>query len=317
MSHMIIHTGEALIDFIPVRDAGGRTAFFPAPGGSPYNASIAVARLEAPAAFFGRISRDFFGDQLVQGLVDNGVSTELVLRDQAPSTLAFVKKNDRGEARYAFFAEGAADRRVLPGDLPELPQSTRALQFGSIALIPDPVGETILSLAEHCRGRCLVSFDPNIRTSLVTDEEEYRRRIARGVAASTVVKVSDEDLLWMSGSPNLEEGARSLLEQGPSLVVVTEGSAGARAWSRDIAVAVPAEKTSVTDTIGAGDSFHAALLAWLHHSGLLDTGAISGLGKDDISAMLRFAGAVAAKTCSRAGADPPRLSEVQTRFRSW
>ncbi|WP_076488163.1 carbohydrate kinase family protein [Alkalispirochaeta americana] len=314
---MIIHTGEALIDFIPVRDAGGRTAFFPAPGGSPYNASIAVARLEAPAAFFGRISRDFFGDQLMQGLVENGVATDLVVRDDAPSTLAFVKKNDRGEARYAFFAQGSADRLLQPEDLPELPESTQAIQFGSIALIPDPVGSTILSLAEHCRGRCVVSFDPNIRASLVADEDAYRQRIRRAVLASTIVKVSDEDLLWMSGSSDLAESAQTLLAQGPSLVIVTEGGQGSRAYSRDHSVQVPAEKASVADTIGAGDSFHAALLAWLYHSDALNEQSVGELGREKLEEMLRFAGAVAAKTCSRAGADPPRLSEVQTRFRSW
>ncbi|TVR68808.1 MAG: fructokinase [Spirochaetaceae bacterium] len=103
---MIVHTGEALIDFLPVRDSNGRTAFLPVPGGSPYNTSVAAARLEVPNAFLGRISRDFFGDQLVSYLEENGVGTDMITRDDALSTLAFVKKLDSGAVRYAFSPRG-------------------------------------------------------------------------------------------------------------------------------------------------------------------------------------------------------------------
>ena len=314
---MIIHTGEALIDFIPVRDSNGGRAFKPVPGGSPYNTSIAVARLDVPNAFLGRISRDFFGDQLVAYLTQNGVDTGMIARGDSLSTLAFVSKTETGGVRYAFFANGAADREFVPEDIPELPDDTTAIQFGSISLIGDPVGETIVGLIEREKGRRVISFDPNIRTSVIEDEAVYRSRLGRAVTASTIVKVSDEDLAWMTGSEDIDSAARELLRQGPRLVVVTEGARGSAAYTGDLVARVDAEKTTVSDTVGAGDSFHAAVLAWCYHSGFLSIKRIGTLTADKLEEMLRFAGAVAAKTCSRAGADPPRLAEIQSRFQSW
>lgn len=316
---MIVHTGEALIDFIPVKDSDGRRAFHPAPGGSPYNTSIAVSRLDVPNAFLGRISRDFFGDQLIDYLKDNSVRTDMIVRDNALSTLAFVGKSETGEVRYAFFANEAADRRFSPEDIPVFPPGTQALQFGSISLIANPVGETILSLIEResARGRVVLSFDPNIRESLIEDASIYRKRIERAVAAATIVKVSDEDLKWIHGTDNLADAAHALLEHGPLLVVVTEGARGSTAYTAQGLIAgAEAEKTVVSDTVGAGDSFHAAVLAWLYHSGVLTRAGIRALQRGDLDKMLRFAGAVAAKTCSRSGADPPRLAEVAAQFRT-
>lgn len=314
---MIVHTGEALIDFIPVRDSNGGRAFKPVPGGSPYNTSVALARLDVPNAFLGRISRDFFGDQLVEYLTQNGVGTGLIARGDSLSTLAFVSKNEAGGVRYAFFANGAADRAFAPEDIPELPDGTTAIQFGSISLIGDPAGETIIQLVEREKDRRVISFDPNIRASIIEDEAVYRDRLDRAVRASTVIKVSDEDLAWMTGSDSIDSAANELLRQGPLLVVVTEGPRGSWAYAGDCVARVDAVKTSVSDTVGAGDSFHAAVLAWCYHSGLLNKEGIGTLTTDKLEEMLRFAGAVAAKTCSRTGADPPRLAEIQSRFQSW
>jgi len=297
---MIVHTGEALIDFIPVTMESGETAFLPAPGGSPYNTSIATARLGVPAAFLGRISRDFFGDQLVAVLKENNVDTAMVIRSDEPSTLAFVSKSAEGEVRYAFFANAAADRGLVPDDIPALPKELAALQFGSISLIPDPVGRTLISFMERMRDKVVVSFDPNIRDSLIEDHEGYRHRIRRAIAASTIVKTSDEDLRWMIGETDPAVAAQSLLDQGPLMVVVTEGSRGASVFTRSSRATVTARPTTVSDTVGAGDSFHAAVLAWLYHAQALSRERISTLIKGDLDKMLHFAGTVAAHTCSRA-----------------
>ncbi|TVR68807.1 MAG: hypothetical protein EA427_09600 [Spirochaetaceae bacterium] len=201
--------------------------------------------------------------------------------------------------------------------MPRFPAGTQAILFGSISLIGDPAGDTIVNLVERERENLVISFDPNIRESLIVDSRAYRKRVERAVAASTIVKVSDEDLAWMSGTDDLEAAAMDLLKQGPLLVVVTQGDEGSRAYTNEAFCRAAAEKSSISDTVGAGDSFHAAVLAWCYHSGMLQRDRIAELKTKDLEAMLRFAGAVAAKTCSRAGADPPRLSEVQTRFRSW
>lgn len=327
---MILHTGEALIDFIPVEDTSGMTAYRPAPGGSPYNSAIAVARLGAPAAFLGKISEDFFGDQLIGNLERNGVDTTMVARTGSRlSTLAFVKKEPNGAARYAFFAEQAADRDVRSGELPTLPDEIEAIQFGSISLIADPVGETIVELVEREASRRVISFDPNIRTSLVADEKAYRERVMRAVRASTILKVSDEDLSWITGMDDLVAAAQSLCAAtgasrgstaagsapaeggaGPVMVVVTKGDAGSFALGPFGTVDAPAVPTTVSDTIGAGDSFHAAILAWLHHTSRLTVAALAALSREDARAMLTFAGHVAAHVCSKPGADPPRIGEL-------
>ncbi|MCG8481173.1 MAG: carbohydrate kinase [Spirochaetales bacterium] len=313
---MIVHIGEALIDFIPVADEAGRSAYRPAPGGSPYNAAIASARLGVPAAFLGTVSTDFFGDQLVDNLRDNGVSTEMIVRPASPSTLAFVKKTPAGEARYAFFTNGAADRALTAAEIPTLPAAAAAVQFGSISLIADPTGSTILDFVEDEGNRRVVSFDPNIRTVLVDNEADYRSRVERGIAASTIVKVSDEDLEWIAGTSNLEAAAREMVGGGVRLVVVTLGDKGSFACTADHTVRVQAVPTAVSDTIGAGDSFHAAILAWLYHEDVLRGDRIGALSPEAMERMLEFAGTVAAGTCSRPGADPPRLSDIDGRFLS-
>ena len=309
---MIVHTGEALIDFIPTAASDGSEAFRPSPGGSPYNSSIAAARLGVPVTFLGKLSRDFFGDQLLARLENNGVATDLVLRSEAPSTLAFVKKNAAGEARYAFFADGAADRNLLPEDVPSFDAGVQAIVFGSISVIPDPVGSTVLDLVEREAKARVVSFDPNIRDGLASDPEDYRKRVARGIAASSIVKVSDEDLEWITGNSDLEAGAAALRAQGPLLVVVTAGAEGALATHEGGSVRIDSVPTTVSDTIGAGDSFHAAQLSWLYRAQLLSQDGIRSLTADQVRSMLQFAATVASRTCSRAGADPPYISELDS-----
>lgn len=309
---MILHCGEALIDFIPVLDGDGNNAYKPAPGGSSYNSSIATARLGARSLFLGKVSRDFFGDQLVGNLEKNGVETRHIVRTDRPSTLAFVKKTDAGEARYAFFVTNAADRSLRPEDLPDpLPEGVHCVQFGSISLIPDPVSSTILELVEREADRRVISFDPNIRTVLIEDEGDYRSRVERAVAASTIVKISDEDLAWFAPKTDLKAAARSLLGERTKLVVVTLGADGAFAATPVGIFPVAGVETEVSDTVGAGDSFHAALLAWLSRKKKLTLEAIGSLEPETIEEMLRFAARVAAKTCSRPGADPPYLKEVE------
>lgn len=308
---MVLHTGEALIDFIPVTDADGNPAYKPAPGGSPYNSAISTARLGVEAQFLGRISRDFFGDQLVGNLEANGVDTSFIVRTNQPSTLAFVKKTETGEARYAFFVANAADRGLSPEDVPEkLPADTECILFGSISLIPDPISSTVLGLVEREAKRVVTSFDPNVRTVVVEDDADYRARVERACAAASIVKISDEDLAWFRLGVSAEAAASELLGGNTRLVVVTRGAEGAFAITEGASAAVPAVPTEVSDTVGAGDSFHSAFLVWLSKQGKLTLEGLSSLSEADLEAMLDFAVRVAAKTCSRPGADPPHEHEV-------
>ena len=217
---MIICTGESLIDFVPQGETSPKRRvtegvsalppYRPVAGGSPLNCAIAAARLGATVAFAGAVSTDFFGDQIVDVLRANQVELSMITRVDRPTTLAFVKKNADGSARYAFFTNDAADRALTLSDLPgELPAGA-ILQMGSISIIADPEGATILSLAEREHGRRVIVFDPNIRESLVTSERDYRGRLKRALRATSVLKTSDEDLAWIYPNASIEDAARRL-----------------------------------------------------------------------------------------------------------
>ena len=309
---MILHCGEALIDFIPVIDADGQNAYLPVPGGSPYNTSIATARLGAHSAFLGRISRDFFGNILIANLRSNAVDQRFIIRSDDPSTLGFVKKSESGEAEYAFYAEGAADRNLMPSDLPEeLGDQVHCLQIGSISLIPEPVGSTIEELVRREHGRRVVALDPNIREVLIDDVRKHRDRLLSLAHMATLVRLSEEDLLWMIPDVPMEDAAKELLVGETLLVAVTRGAEGSFALGPGWEAAAPAVPVEISDTVGAGDSFHAAVLVWLEEKDRLSRDALARMDAEEGHAMLAFAGGVAAITCGRRGADPPTRGEAR------
>ena len=307
---MIICIGESLIDFVPVEETDSLPLYRPVAGGSPYNCAIAAARLEGNVAFAGTVSRDFFGDQIVERLQANGVSLSMIARVDRPTTLAFVKKESGGAARYAFFTNGAADRALSLDEIPQpLPQEA-LLQMGSISLIADPEGSTILELAEREHGRRVIVFDPNIRESLIVDEADYRSRLERAIQVATVLKTSDEDLSWIYPELSTKEAAARARAAGVRLVVVTQGAKGSTAYTAGGELFVPADEVEVSDTIGAGDSFMAALLVRLDELGATTPDAVASLDEVALRDLLTFAARISAVTCTRVGADPPYRSEV-------
>ena len=307
---MIICIGESLIDFLPAPAVDGSRLYRPVPGGCPYNCSIAAARLGGLVTFVGTVSTDFFGDQIVARLEENRVDTSTVTRVDRPTTLAFVEKLADGSARYAFYTRDAADRALVAAHLPDPLPRRALLQMGSISLIGDPEGSTILTLAERERDRRVIAYDPNVRPSLAEDPDEYRRRIARAIRSATIVRASDEDLEWIYPGVDHQEVIDRLHADGVKLVVITRGSRGSIAATRPATVEAPAVETVVSDTIGAGDSFMAAMLVWLDEHGVHSAAAVEALDADRLAGMLGFAGRVAAITCSRPGADPPWRREL-------
>lgn len=309
---MIICAGESLIDFVPQDHAAAHSLpdYRPVAGGSPFNCAIAAARLGGEVAFLGAVSRDFFGDQIVDRLSQNGVGRELVARVDRPTTLAFVKKERDGSARYAFYAIDSADRALDTAAAPASLAAGAILQIGSISLIANPESDAILRLAEHHRAAGLVVLDPNVRPSLIGDEADFRARIDRALAAAVVLKCSDEDLGWLFPDDEIEDAASRVLSAGVELVVVTRGAEGSTAFTGDDRIDVPAVATTVSDTIGAGDSLLAALLVWLDEHDVRRPDDLCRLDRGSLSEMLGFAARVAAVTCSRVGADPPWRGEV-------
>jgi fructokinase len=306
---MILCCGEALIDMLPREGAGGASHYLPASGGAVFNTAIALGRLGVPTGFFTGLSTDFFGDQLKAALIESNVDLSRVRFSVRPTTLAFVKLTN-GHASYAFFDENSAGRMLTESDLPVLGDETQALHFSCISLIPEPCGSTYEALMARERYSRVIMLDPNIRAAFVPDKEKHLARMKRMIAMADIVKLSDEDLAWFGEGGTHDEIAARWLEMGPKLVVITAGSKGASGWTKDGKVTVPARKVTVVDTVGAGDTFNAGILASLHDGGLLTKQAVAALTAAQVEAALTLAGSAAAVTVSRAGANPPRRQEL-------
>lgn len=305
---VIVVCGEALIDFAP--DGGPQERYVPHPGGGPFNTAVALGRLEVEVAFLGRLSTDPFGRRLRRHLVDNGVDPRFIVEGAEPTTLALVALSDEGQATYSFYLDGTAGGGLRREHLPDpLPDAVAALHLGSLAVVLEPSASTLEHLVEHEHGARVVSLDPNIRPAVIDDRDAYRQRVERLVARADLVRVSRDDLVWLDPAEPAVV-ARRWLDAGAALVVVTSGDEGATAYHHSGAVSVAAQPVELVDSIGAGDAFNAGLLAWLHRQGQLDRDEIEALSAGDLGDALRFAGRVAALTCARAGADPPRLAEL-------
>lgn len=308
---MILCCGEMLIDMIPEETLSGTQGFVPHSGGAIYNTAIALGRLGTPVGMLGGQSTDMFGAQLRAGLEASHVDTTRVVVSDRPTTLAFVQMTN-GQARYSFVDENSAGRMLTNADMPALDGDISALYFGGISLACEPAADAYATLAQTQGVDRLVMIDPNIRPSFIVDEDRFRARIARMIAVADIVKVSDEDLIWLEGDTlPLADTARALLERGPSLVIVTEGAQGATAYLPDGKTAHAAShKVDVVDTVGAGDTFNAGVLAKLAALDLLDKITIGKLSTDAAQQALAHGNAVAAVTVSRAGANPPWASEL-------
>jgi len=307
---MFVVCGEALMD-VYVRDVTATGLLLDARvGGSPFNVAIGLARLGRASHFLCGLSNDVPGERLMQALRDEGVGTALVLRSDAPTTLSVVSVGSTGVPRYAFYGHGAADRQLTPDTLPALPGEVRALQFGSYALVVEPVGGTLRALAARERARRFIAYDPNVRLNVEPDVQRWLPVVQEMIGFAHLVKVSDEDLGLLYPDESPAQVAARWLDAGVRLVVVTRGATGCEAWSRQGHAMAPSLLVDVIDTVGAGDTFQAALLTWLDEQAALTGAALDALSVDDMSALLRFAARAASITCSRRGADMPRRKEL-------
>jgi fructokinase len=309
----IVVGGEALVDLVPAAgQQGALVPLVPCLGGGPYNTAVAAGRLGAPVAFLSRVSTDGFGDAVVDRLRDSGVRTGLVQRGPEPTTLAVVTLAGDGSARYAFHVQGTADRLVAdPGPLPD---GVDIVALGTLSLLLEPgasVYETVLR-RESARGRLTV-LDPNIRAGLVDDPAGYRARFASWLPDVGVLKVSEDDARWLGELPpggDVAPLVADWLAAGVAAVVLTRGAAGLTAVTADLRVDVPAAQARVVDTIGAGDTVHAAVLARLHEQGVRSAGDVAKLDREAWADSLEFAARAAAVTVGRAGAQPPFRGEL-------
>lgn len=306
---MIVCCGEALIDFLPRKLADGAAAYQPLNGGSIFNTAIALGRLGIPAGFFSGLSTDFFGDSLKEGLKASNVDLAYVQFSDRPTTLAFVKL-ENGHARYSFFDENSAGRMLTRKDAPKLAPRVSALHFGSFCLATEPCASTYEALMKREAGKRVICLDPNIRPTLIKHRRAHLARLNRLIAMCDILKISDEDVAWMTGKSDLATAARKWLKAGAKIVAITKGGYGVEAFTPGFSLNLPAKPVQVADTVGAGDTFTAGLLAALTTAKLLTKPSLAGIARSQLEAALDYAARAAAITVSRPGADPPWASEL-------
>ncbi|MFN3391134.1 MAG: carbohydrate kinase family protein [Meiothermus ruber] len=305
---MLIVAGEALIDMTPITHNGGM-AYVPHPGGSPYNVAVGAGRLGTPTAFLGCISRDAFGQLLRSHLAASGVSLDYLKESEHLTTLALVTPAESGEF-FSFYCENTADRMLYPEDLPAVLPASAALHFGSYSLVLEPGASSLELLMRREARRRLISLDPNVRPFLIPNREAYLERLLGWLEQVDLVKVSQADLEWLYPGASLESIAQEWKQQGPALVIVTQGGQGALAVTKQAVLRVQAPRVSVVDTVGAGDAFMSGALSWLWQHGAWSRAALESLTGEQVTDLLNFAAKVAAITCTRAGANPPWRAEL-------
>lgn len=305
----IVVSGEALVDLVPTADG----TLAPRPGGGPFNVAVAAGRLGVPVSFLSRVSTDTFGEAVLARLESSGVDTSLVQRGCEPTTLAVVGLADDGSARYSFYTEGTADRLVTdPGPLHAvLGSQVAAVSLGTLSLVLEPGASTYETvLHREATAGCLTVLDPNIRPALIPDAAAYRTRFRSWLPSVALLTLSVQDAQWLADPGEVPDAVRSWLDAGVTAVVLTRGGEGlaVRTAAHRASAAVPV--VPVVDTIGAGDTVHGALLAWLHDAGALSRTALAALDPASWTAALAFAARAAAVTVSRTGADPPWPHEL-------
>lgn len=307
---MLLSCGDALIDFLPVKSVDGRDAAVPVAGGSCLNVAVGIARLGAAAGFVGGISTDLFGRMIADHALASQVDLRYAVRSGHQTTLAFVR-TVAGEPQYAFYDEATASRNWVYRRGSIAFDDIEAIHLGSTTLVNDEAAVQALALIADAGASVTISFDPNCRPALVRDKARYVGQMDAFAAAADIVRMSDVDFEFLYGGGDYAGRAQSLIAAGASLVVITRGIDGAQAWHAKAGmVEVRAPTIDVVDTIGAGDSFQAALLFALRALGRISAETLIEMKADELGRALSFAAICAAFTCGRAGADPPRATDV-------
>lgn len=306
---MYLVCGEALFDFFSENDASGlasKVNFKAIAGGSPFNVAVGLRRLGVDSALFGGLSTDYLGRRLQQVLQDEGVRPDYLVDFSAPTTLAMVAVGANGSPHYSFRGEGCADRQLSEAHLPTLGDEVRGLHIGSFSLVVQPIGDTLLKLVQRESGKRLISLDPNVRLNPEPNINLWRERIAMLVRLADLIKVSDEDLSLLYPEQDPQNVIEGWLEHRCQIVFLTRGGDGATVFSRTHGSwSVPANQVQIADTVGAGDTFQAALITWLTEHSLDSVEGVQQLSREQIDGMLKFAVQAAALTCSKTGPDLP------------
>ncbi len=310
---MIIVGGENLVDFIQTDSADGTHLYQAKAGGSPYNCAMAIGRQGAKVGYITPISKDTLGDLLDKTLTESGVNLLAERRDE-PTSLAVVSLFE-GVPSYQFYRESTAERMVtVEGLMKSTPDTAIAVYLGSLAIADGADADVWADYycALHEKG-LFTALDPNIRPAFIHNTSDYSARLDRMLNQTDLLKLSDEDLNWLYPDVEIGAAAEMLMKRtSAKLLVVTLGSEGVFALSNGHMISVQsAPVENLRDTVGAGDTFMASLLAYLDSKDALTIEALVGLDAESIEILLNYAACAAALNCEQDGCNPPTLSALK------
>ncbi|MBB5175018.1 aminoimidazole riboside kinase [Texcoconibacillus texcoconensis] len=307
----VLSLGEALIDFIPIDH--DNLHFQKSPGGAPANVAVGLARLGAQSTFLGKVGDDVLGHYLKETLSSNGVHTNtMFLTTKARTGLTFVTIDENGERSFDFYIDPSADRFLQESEFDSsYLEGHNVLHFGSISMISEPAKTATKRAVEIAREReMIVSYDPNLRLGLWENEETARETIVSMLDQTDVLKISDEELTFITGEEELEEGMKELQKYNIPLIFVTKGAEGSDVFYGDGKhIHVPTMKVETVDTTGAGDAFVSGLLYRLHER----EESIASITEEEAYDITRFASVSGALAASTKGAMTalPTYQQVQ------
>ncbi len=306
---MYLVCGEALFDVFMENKQLDSIQMNARVGGSPFNVAIGLARMGQPSALLTGISTDVLGTQLSNMLKSESVSTDYLLRSDRRTTLSLISVQDDGQPQYSFYGEGSADCNVTAAELPEIGAEVHGIHFGSYSLVVKPVADAFASMLDKYQNR-FISLDPNIRPTIEPNMQVWRERVAQYAQYANLIKISAEDIEYLYPDKSAREMADEWIQAGVQLVIVTDGAHEVLCWtSAGHHCRVNPVLDNVVDTVGAGDTFQAALLTRLSELGDPKQ-VIAELDEATLKSLAEFAVKAASITCSRRGADLPRRNEL-------
>lgn len=295
MSEEVLVVGESLIDIVRKEGEPGVEVV----GGSPANVALGLGRLGTVPRLLTAIGNDARGRRIAELLEQSGVKIDPASWSLQHTATAAALIDERGAARYEFDIEWNVPAPIQLG-------AARVVHLGSIAAFLPPGADTLTAFIDELQGQALVTFDPNIRPALVGSHASALARVEHLASRSHVFKLSDEDASWLWPAASSDEVLDHLLECGARLVALTLGGAGAAAATRDHRIQIAAPTVPVVDTVGAGDTFMAALIHRLiAHPDLLDS-----TSESELIRAVHLAATAASITVQRAGADLPTWNDV-------
>ena len=309
---MILVCGENLIDYIQEPSDGGLPLYRAFPGGSPFNVSMAIGRQSVPVGYMMPLSSDSLGQLMTKTLEDSGVIC-LNPASEKPTALAVVSLSE-GIPTYQFYRDDTADRQISLEQLMEIsPQEVTAVHIGGAGIANGRDGDEVAEFAAQMSQKGIpVTFDPNVRPAFIDTREAYLKRFEKTLRSSDLMKLSDEDLEWLHPDQDVEASARAIFAaEDLGLLILTKGGEGAMVLSRYGETSIPAAHVeNLVDTVGAGDTFMATLIAELTKRGLIGKKALREAAEDQIELIVSTAARAAAINCGRKGCNPPTAIEL-------